>query len=126
MALFQGMYVTAEGGRWTSCEESIIYFRIGDLPEAETVLLDLKLATHRDQMIDIILNGSGVTSLNIDRIESIYTVQLDTNQLKANQINSVKIISGTLERPIWPEDGFSSRGVGPVGVKLIDFTLKTN
>ncbi|MEM9776644.1 MAG: hypothetical protein AAF902_18845, partial [Chloroflexota bacterium] len=120
-ALFQGMYVVARGGRWTACDESVIYFRVGELPSSEKTTLLINLSTHRTQDTEILLNGKPIGSVSVERGVEPFSLSFSSDQLRPNEINSITILSGTLQAPIAREDGFMV--TGPVGVMLTEFTL---
>lgn len=121
LALFQGMYVTAAGGRWTACNKAAIYFRVADLPESEEMTLVLNLSTHRPQDVELHLNGELLAVVDVEREIEPYGMVFSAAQLKPNQINVITLASSTLDMPIPREDGFMV--TGPVGVMLTDFTV---
>ncbi len=65
-ALFRDWYTPEEGWRWSRGNSPEILFRLGDLPSRGPYLLGIRAASLGRQKVGLVVNGTGVGSIDLD------------------------------------------------------------
>ena len=120
-ALFQGMYIEKDDGRWSGCPEAKIYFLLNaTFPEADFVSLELQLAALDAQTIEISINEQSAIPLEIGAAPQTYQVVIDSSWLNRGELNSIEFEIPSRRKPTQKEVNHN----GPLGIQLIEFKLE--
>ncbi len=121
LALFKGMYILKENGRWTSCSSGTIYFSYEQTETTGPLVLELNLAALDAQSVGIFLNGTSLPPVQVEAAGGIYRLEIPENTLVVGELNTLELQPSLIREPNPNEGEFSF--AGPLGVLFKEMTL---
>ncbi len=120
-ALFRGMYVLMDDGRWTSCVKGTIYFRFEGDVSTNDLEFELELTSLDSQDVAIGLNGIPLGTIQVGADIAKYWLPIPENGLKSDGLNELEIAPTIIREPINGQDQLSFSG--PLGARFTEMTI---